>query len=93
MAEELEAVKDSFQEVNDCTMHAKMQSSQIKMYSFSFRIQLIANSNINEEVFKRKQNELWLHGCTARGYERWLSRSKRLYCPCPNEFLYAIKPN
>ena len=32
---ELEAVKDSFQEVRDCIAHEQMQSSQIGMSSFS----------------------------------------------------------
>ena len=32
---ELEAVKDSFQEVQDCNAHAQLQPSQIWMSSFS----------------------------------------------------------
>ena len=47
MAEELEDVKDSFHEVQDCIVHAQMQSGRIGMSSFSSWINPLEPRNVS----------------------------------------------
>ena len=47
MVAELEAAKNSLQEVKDCTKHAKMQSNQIGMSSFSSWINASERGNVS----------------------------------------------